>query len=141
MICVTKKYADTLSSWKKADAPLACFLHKTITKKHFIQLKTNAMIGRETTISFRLSSIYYSFGCKKYICKKSFMKNGFGFMGSMFDPCKGLIFVNLSYPLRKVSLSMALMLFTNIGVVFWIKISPLKGTGLTVLRITLKKIC
>ena len=46
------------------------FLCKKITKKHSAQLKVINMMGRRTTISLRLSGTYYTFGCKKYICKK-----------------------------------------------------------------------
>ena len=113
MIRVTKKYADVLVSWKKAYVPLACFLCKYFTKKHFVLLKTNAMMGRKTTLSFRLSSIYYLLGCEMHICKKCYMSNRLKFMGSIYNPCKDLVCVNLSYLLKQSIIKYGVYSFYN----------------------------
>lgn len=51
MACVTKKYIDTLGSWKKAPVLLGCFLCKEIIKKPVVQLKTIDIMGRKQPFS------------------------------------------------------------------------------------------
>ena len=58
------------------------------------------MMGSKTTLSLRLSSTFYVFGCKKYIFKKCDMNNRFGFTVGKYNAWKGFVSVNFSYLLE-----------------------------------------
>lgn len=77
--------------------PLGCFLCKKITEKHLAQLE---LINMMSFLSFRLLSTFYEFGCKRYICKKCWMKNRFAFTVGIFNTCIDVASVNFFHLLR-----------------------------------------
>ena len=88
------KYVDALWYWKKKQVSLDCLLRKMITRKNFVQLKTINTLGRKATFSFRLSSSYFAFRCKNYICNK---RSRFRLTMGTCSTLKGFIF--LEFPL------------------------------------------
>ena len=75
MIYVTKLYRDEMCSWKREAIPHSWLLCKKYTRKHFVQLKTIDFNVRRIPLMLRPTNTYYSFGCKKYICKKCHLRN------------------------------------------------------------------
>lgn len=100
MACATKNYLDNLGSWKKTHVSLGYFLCKKITRKQFVQLKTIEMMVRKTILSPRLSSTHYSFRCKKYICKKCYAKDRFGFTVGICNTCNSFFSIKCAYLLE-----------------------------------------
>ena len=96
MTYVTKAYRDQMCSRKREAIPPACFLCKKYTRKHFIQLKTIDFNDRRIPLMFRLTSTYYAFGCKKYICRKCHLRNLYGCTAGTWVASKKLFFVDFS---------------------------------------------
>ena len=94
------KYIDNFGSWKKMHVALGYTLCKKLTKKQFVQQKTINIMGRKTTLFLRLSSAYYAFGYKKYICKKCYMRGRLGFTVGICNTCKGFDYINFSNHLK-----------------------------------------
>ena len=72
------------------------FLCKKITKKQFFKLKTINMMCRKTILFLKLSSTCYAIGCKKYICRKGFMRISSGFMVGTSKTWKNFVCKNVS---------------------------------------------
>ena len=82
-----------LYSWvleEDACSPRLLYVQKD-NQKTYIQLKTIYIMRGKTTLSLRLSSIYYAFRCKKYICQRCYMSNRFGFTVGICNTCKGFV--------------------------------------------------
>ena len=75
VIYVTKAYWYEMCLRKREVIPHLCLLCKKYTRKHFFQLKTIDVTVRRIPLMLKLTSTYYAFGCKKYICKKCHLKN------------------------------------------------------------------
>ena len=65
-------------------------------KIHFIQFKTIDFNDRRIPLMLRLTSTYYVFGCKKYICRKCHLRNLYGCTAGTWVASKKLFFVDFS---------------------------------------------
>ena len=96
MTYVTKAYRYEMCFWKREVIPHSCLLCKKYTRKHFLQLKTIDVNVRRIPLVLRLTSTYFVFGCKKYICKKCHLKNLYGCTAGTFVACKKKFLVDFS---------------------------------------------
>ena len=63
---------------QKGSNTLCMLVIQKIHEETFCQLKTIDSNGRRIPLMLRLTSTYYAFGCKKYICKKYHLRNLYG---------------------------------------------------------------
>lgn len=111
---------------------LGSFLRKRISKKHFVQLKMIEIMGRKSIFFLSLSCTDYAFGCKKYICKKCYTRNEFGFMVGICNICKAFVcFLTIQ---KKMSSSIFLKLFTIAGLSFKLTASGKKISSISIIH-------